>query len=104
MKKDNELNPIFKSITDSFDALQQRMDIISERVDVVSDFARKQTNTLAKEVFSEKEPNYYNIKIHLTESDLQDLQADRSFHWNFPTDENEDVIIKVNLIKGEGDE
>lgn len=42
MKKDNELNPLIKSITDSFDALQQRMDIISERVDVVSE---KKLNT-----------------------------------------------------------
>tara|TARA_R100001594_G_scaffold122344_1_gene158466 strand:+ start:311 stop:622 length:312 start_codon:yes stop_codon:yes gene_type:complete len=103
MKKDNELNSIFKSIVETFEAIQQRMDIISERVDVIQDYSN-QIQTLSQEVISEKEPKYYNIKIHLTESDLQDLQEDRSFHWNFQTDENEDVIIKVNLIKGEGDE
>jgi hypothetical protein len=102
MKKDNELNPLIKSITDSFDALQQRMDIISERVDVVSDFTRKQTSTLAKEVFSEKETKYQNIEIPITEEDIrmfQELVCNErdSFSWTFDN-------INVEFIKGEGDE
>ena len=86
MKKDNELNPLIKSITDSFDALQQRMDIISERVDVVS----------------EKETKYQNIEIPITEEDIRMFQElvynERdSFSWTFDN-------INVEFIKGEGDE
>ena len=46
---------------------------------------------------------YYNIKVNLTEQDLYQLQSGEDFNWNWPTKENENVIIKMHLIKAEED-
>jgi hypothetical protein len=45
------------------------------------------------------------IRVNLTESDLQDLQAGESFEWSFPTEENPDESVTIILYQGEdGDE
>ena len=43
----------------------------------------------------------YSIDVNLTEEDLYDLQRDRSFKWNWTTNEDEKVTIKIHLFKGE---
>ena len=43
----------------------------------------------------------YSIDVNLTEEDLSDLQRDRSFKWNWTTNEDEKVVIKIHLFKGE---
>ena len=43
----------------------------------------------------------YSIDVNLTEEDLYDLQRDRSFKWNWTTNEDEKVVIKIHLFKGE---
>ncbi len=46
----------------------------------------------------------YSIDVNLTEEDLYDLQRDRSFKWNWNTKEDENVVIKIHLFKGEEDD
>ena len=46
----------------------------------------------------------YSIDVNLTEEDLYDLQRDRSFKWNWNTKEDEKVVIKIHLFKGEEDD
>ena len=43
----------------------------------------------------------YSIDVNLTEEDLSDLQRDRQFKWHWTTNEDEKVIIKIHLFKGE---
>tara|TARA_R100001463_G_scaffold6332_6_gene20894 strand:+ start:3894 stop:4130 length:237 start_codon:yes stop_codon:yes gene_type:complete len=43
----------------------------------------------------------YSIKVNLSEEDIYDLQRGREFNWNFPTEEDDNVIIKINLFQGE---
>ena len=43
----------------------------------------------------------YSIDVNLTEEDLYDLQRDRKFKWNWMTNEDEKVTIKIHLFKGE---
>ena len=44
---------------------------------------------------------YYNIKVNLTEEDLYDLDSGSGFHWNWTTEEDDNVVIKIHLFKGE---
>ena len=44
---------------------------------------------------------YYNIKVNITEQDMYDLQNGEKLDWNWSTEEDDNVIIKVNLFKGE---
>ena len=44
---------------------------------------------------------YYNIKVNLSEEDLSDLQRNRELNWNWNTEEDDNVIIKLNLIPKE---
>ena len=46
----------------------------------------------------------YSIDVNLSEEDLYDLQRDRSFKWNWNTKEDENVVIKIHLFKGEEDD
>ena len=47
----------------------------------------------------------YSIKVNLTEQDLYQLQSgELYFDWNFPAEENKDVIINVILTTGEDEE
>ena len=47
----------------------------------------------------------YSIKVNLTEQDLYQLQGgDLYFDWSFPTEEDKDVIVKVMITTGEGEE
>ena len=43
----------------------------------------------------------YSIKVNLSEQDIYDLQNGKEFNWNWDTEEDENVIIKVNLFQGE---
>ena len=43
----------------------------------------------------------YSIKVNLSEQDIYDLQNGKEFNWNWDTEEDENVIIKVNLYQGE---
>jgi len=43
----------------------------------------------------------YSIDVNLTEEDLSDLQRDSEFNWNWTTNEDEKVVIKIHLFKGE---
>jgi hypothetical protein len=45
----------------------------------------------------------YSIKVNLTEEDLYDLQRDKSFNWHWPTEEDDNVVININLFKAEED-
>lgn len=44
---------------------------------------------------------YYNIKVNLSEEDLSDLQRNRELNWNWNTEEDDNVIIKIHLFQGE---
>ena len=44
---------------------------------------------------------YYNIKVNISEQDMYDLQRGRSFEWNWPTEEDDNVTIILNLLQGE---
>lgn len=44
---------------------------------------------------------YYTIKIPVTESDIQDLQAGESFDWTFETNEDPTISINVQLVPEE---
>ena len=44
---------------------------------------------------------YYNIKVNLSEQDLFELQSGKEFNWNWNTEEDDNVIIKLNLFQGE---
>ena len=48
-----------------------------------------------------KKQKYYNIKVNLSEQDLFELQNGQEFNWNWNTEENDSVIIKLNLFQGE---
>ena len=48
-----------------------------------------------------KEIKYYNIKVNLSEEDLFELQSGKEFNWNWNTEEDDNVIIKLNLIPKE---
>lgn len=48
-----------------------------------------------------KKPKYYNIKVNLSEQDLFELQSGKEFNWNWNTEEDDNVIIKLNLIPKE---
>ena len=48
-----------------------------------------------------KEIKYYNIKVNLSEEDLFELQSGKEFNWNWNTEEDDNVIIKLNLFQGE---
>jgi hypothetical protein len=48
-----------------------------------------------------KEIKYYNIKVNLSEEDLSELQSGKEFNWNWNTEEDDNVIIKLNLFQGE---
>ena len=43
----------------------------------------------------------YSIKVNLSEQDIYDLQNGEEFHWNWDTEEDENVIIRINLFQGE---
>ena len=43
----------------------------------------------------------YIIKVNLSEQDIYDLQNGKEFNWNWDTEEDENVIIKINLFQGE---
>ena len=43
----------------------------------------------------------YSIKVNLYEQDIYDLQNGKEFNWNWDTEEDENVIIKINLFQGE---
>jgi hypothetical protein len=43
----------------------------------------------------------YSIKVNLSEQDIYDLQNGKEFNWNWDTEEDENVIIKINLFQGE---
>jgi len=43
----------------------------------------------------------YSIKVNLSEQDIYDLQNGKEFNWNWDTEDDENVIIKVNLFQGE---
>ena len=53
---------------------------------------------------SKEKPKYYNIKVNLTEQDLFELQSGKEFNWNWNTEEDDNVIIKLNLIPKEEDD
>ena len=44
------------------------------------------------------------IRVHLSESDLQDLQDFEEFSWRFPTKEDPDQHINIELFQGDEDE
>ena len=44
---------------------------------------------------------YYNIKVNLSEEDLSDLQRNRELNWDWNTEEDDNVIIKIHLFQGE---
>ena len=44
---------------------------------------------------------YYNIKVNISEQDMYDLQRGRSLEWNWPTEEDDNVTIILNLLQGE---
>ena len=46
-----------------------------------------------------KEIKYYNIKVNLSEEDLFELQNGKEFNWNWNTEEDDNVIIKLNLFQ-----
>ena len=46
---------------------------------------------------------YYNIKVNMSEEDLYDIGRGHTFIWNWPTEEDENVIIIIKLFKGEDD-
>ena len=48
-----------------------------------------------------KKQKYYNIKVNLTEQDLFELQSGKEFNWNWNTEEDDNVIIKIHLFQGE---
>ena len=41
----------------------------------------------------------YSIDVNLTEEDLHYLQNDRHFKWNWTTNENKKVVIKIHLFR-----
>ena len=43
----------------------------------------------------------YSIKVNLSEQDIYDLQNGKEFNWNWDTEEDENVIIKIHLFQGE---
>jgi len=45
-----------------------------------------------------KEKPELTIRVHLSESDLQDLQNFEEFDWSFPTQEDEDQQVKYRII------
>ena len=46
---------------------------------------------------------YYNIKVNVSDEDLHQLQNGEYFNWNWATEEDENVIIKLHLFKAEED-
>ena len=44
---------------------------------------------------------YYNIKVNLSEEDLFELQSGKEFNWNWNTEEDDNVIVKIHLFQGE---
>ena len=50
---------------------------------------------------SKEKPKYYNIKVNLTEQDLFELQSGKEFNWNWNTEEDDNVIVKIHLFQGE---
>ena len=48
-----------------------------------------------------KKIKYYNIKVNLSEQDLFELQGGEEFNWNWNTEEDDNVVIKINLFNGE---
>ena len=47
---------------------------------------------------------YYNIAVNLTDEDLYELQQGREFNWNWNTEEDNNVIIKIKLFNGDEDD
>ena len=46
---------------------------------------------------------YYNIEVNVSDEDLYQLQNGEYFNWNWTTEEDENVIIKLHLFKAEED-
>ena len=46
----------------------------------------------------------YSIKVNLSEQDIYDLQNGKEFNWNWNTEEDDNVVIKINLFQGEEEE
>jgi hypothetical protein len=44
------------------------------------------------------------IRVHLSESDLQDLQNFEEFEWRFPTQEDSSQQVNIQLFQGDEDE
>lgn len=44
------------------------------------------------------------IRVNVSEEDLQDLQNFEEFNWRFPTQEDPEQSVNVELFQGEEDE
>ena len=45
----------------------------------------------------------YSIDVNLSEEDISDLQTGKEFNWNWPTNEDGKVVIKIHLFNGEAE-
>ena len=45
----------------------------------------------------------YSIRVNLTEQDLYQLQNGEAFDWNWPTEEDDDILINIHLFHAEED-
>ena len=43
----------------------------------------------------------YTCDVNLTDSDLYELQRGKGFEWNWHTNEDENVTIKLKLFNGD---
>jgi len=48
-----------------------------------------------------KEKPELTIRVHLSESDLQDLQNFEEFSWRFPTKEDPSQQVNIELFQGD---
>ena len=44
---------------------------------------------------------YFSIDVNLSEEDISDLQRGREFNWNWTSNEDKKVVIKIHLFNGE---